>query len=290
MKNIENLKTGDVAVVGIPSDANSSFMRGPALAPARIRQVLLAGSANMTTELGLDLEQHDGWGFAGDLALTVPDADTQIEAGISGLLDQGLRVVSLGGDHSITFPIMRAVSRRYPELTLVQLDAHPDLYDELDGNRLSHACPFARIMEAVLVKRLVQIGIRTLNQHQREQAERFGVEIITAAAWPGSRFLRATSVQPGAEGTGSLAEPQPLTGPIYLSLDLDVLDPAFAPGVSHHEPGGLSSRDVIDLIQALPGPIVGADIVELNPHRDLVNMTAMVAAKCLKEILGQMLG
>jgi arginase len=289
VKNIENLNTGDVAVVGIPSDANSSFMRGPALAPARIRQVLLAGSANMTTELGLDLDQHDGWGFAGDLAISVPDADAQIESGIAELLDRGLRVVSLGGDHSVTFPIMRAVSRRHPNLTLIQLDAHPDLYDELDGNRLSHACPFARIMEAGLVKRLVQIGIRTLNQHQREQADRFGVEIITASAWPGSRILRAAAAQPDAEGTGSIAVPQ-LSGPIYLSLDLDVLDPAYAPGVSHHEPGGLSSRDVLDLIQALPGPIIGADIVELNPHRDLVDMTAMVAAKCLKEILGRMLG
>ena len=231
MKNIQDLNDGDVAVVGIPFDANSTFMRGPALAPARIRQALLAGSANMTTEQGLDLEQHDGWGLAGDLDLNVPDADSQIEVGVAALLDQGLRVLSLGGDHSITFPIMRALSRRHQDLTLIQLDAHPDLYDELDGNRLAHACPFARIMEVGLVKRLVQIGIRTLNQHQREQAERFGVEILTASALSSSRFLQADPTALDHKGTGNLAERLSLTGPIYLSLDLDVLDPAFAPGV-----------------------------------------------------------
>ena len=178
-------------------------------------------------------------------------------------------MLSLGGDHAVTYPIMRAYAAKYPDLTIVQFDAHPDLYESLDGNRYSHACPFARIMEDGLVKRLVQVGIRTLNQHQREQAERYGVEIIEA--WDIADLALT------------------FDGPVYISLDLDVLDPAFAPGVSHHEPGGLSSRELLNLIKTLDAQIVGADVVELNPHRDLVNMTAMIAAKCTKELLARML-
>src|SRR6478736_8501406 len=101
-----------------------------------------------------------------------------IEAGISALIDQGKRPVSLGGDHSVTYPIVKAFAARYPALTIFHFDAHPDLYGEFEGNRLSHACPFARIMEAGLAKRLVQVGIRTINGHQREQAKKFGVEVV----------------------------------------------------------------------------------------------------------------
>jgi arginase family enzyme len=155
-------------------------------------------------------------------------------------------------------------------LNILHLDAHPDLYDELDGNRRSHACPFARIMEEKLATRLVQVGIRTMNPHQRQQAERFNVEVIDMRHW-----------QPGI--------PLEFDGPVYLSLDLDVLDPAFAPGVSHHEPGGLSTREVIHLIHSLKAPLVGADIVEYNPQRDPVGMTAMTAAKLLKEVVACMI-
>jgi arginase len=165
---------------------------------------------------------------------------------------------------------VRAYAARYENLNLLHLDAHPDLYDEFEGNRLSHACPFARIMEERLVRRLVQVGIRTINPHQRAQIERFGVEVIEMRDW-----------QPDLE--------LEFDGPVYLSLDLDVLDPAFAPGVSHHEPGGLSTRDVLRIIHNLPAPLVGADIVEYNPTRDLMDITAMTAAKLFKEIVAQMI-
>jgi arginase family enzyme len=109
-----------------------------------------------------------------------------------------------------------------------------------------------------------------MNPHQRAQAERFGVEVIEMRDWEAGHEVG-------------------LRGPIYLSLDMDALDPAFAPGVSHHEPGGLATRDVIQLIQGLQAPIVGADIVELNPRRDPVGITAMTAAKLLKEIAACMI-
>jgi arginase family enzyme len=125
-------------------------------------------------------------------------------------------------------------------------------------------------MEEGLVARMVQAGIRAMTPHQREQAERFGVEVITAQRWD-----QAAAID--------------FSGPVYLSLDMDVLDPAFAPGVSHHEPGGLSTRDVLDLIHALHAKLVGADIVEYNPKRDPVGITAMAAVKLLKEIAERLL-
>jgi len=269
---INELQFGTVAVLGVPLDENSSFMQGSALAPARIRKVLHAGSANLCAESGLDLGAETRWRDLGDVAfLGGATAFEQIEHAIAQLLDRDVRVFTLGGDHSITYPIVRAYSRKHPKLNILQLDAHPDLYDEFDGNRYSNACPFARIMEEQLVARLVQVGIRTMNPHQRQQAKRFGVEVIEMGAWhPGIAL--------------------DFDGPVYLSLDMDALDPAFAPGVSHHEPGGFATRHVLGIIQNLKTPIVGADIVEFNPERDPVGITAMVAAKFMKEIIAQMLG
>ena len=263
-----------VAIVGVPSDENSSFLRGAAQAPGQIRQLLHNGSSNLCAENGHDLGQEPRLLDMGDLSLGhgawQADGSPTITRQIASLLAKETHILSLGGDHAVTFPIVQAFAAKYPDLTILHIDAHPDLYDEFEGSRVSHACPFARIMEAGLARRLVQVGIRTLNAHQKAQAEKFGVEIIQMADW-----------QPGMALN--------LTGPLYLSLDLDGLDPAFAPGVSHHEPGGLTTRDLIGLIQAIDVPLVGADIVELNPVRDMVAMTTAVAAKLLKEIVVKLL-
>jgi arginase len=165
---------------------------------------------------------------------------------------------------------VKAVAKGYPDLTIFHFDAHPDLYEEFEGNRLSHACPFARIMETGVAKRLVQVGIRTINRHQREQAARYGVEVVEMRALPAYERLKSN-------------------GPVYISFDMDVLDPAFAPGISHREPGGMSVREAITHLHAIQGEIVGADLVEYNPVRDVSGMTATVGAKILKEILGQMI-
>jgi arginase len=269
--SLDHIRPGYVAVVGVPLDENSSFLSGAALAPPRIRQALHSGETNLCAEDGTDLGTDSRWLDLGDLDLQGGgDAFGRIEAAVATLLEQDLRTLALGGDHAITYPILRAYATKYADLTVLHLDAHPDLYDEFEGSRHSHACPFARIMEEGLVKRLVQVGIRTANPHQRDQARRFGVEVVEMRHYQ----------PPLALG---------LTGPLYVSIDLDVLDPAFAPGVSHHEPGGFSVRQVLRLLQELRVPVVGADIVELNPHRDLVGSTAMVAAKLLKEITSVML-
>jgi arginase len=245
-------------------------LRGASAAPPRIREALRCDASNLWTETGVDLGAANAFADAGDLALRDPDAFAAIEQAVGSLLQRGQRPLSLGGDHSITYPIVKAIARQHPGLTILHFDAHPDLYDELDGNRHSHACPFARIMEEKLAKRLVQVGIRTLNGHQREQAGKFGVEIIEMRSLPALDRMKAS-------------------GPIYISFDMDVLDPAFAPGVSHWEPGGMAVREAIAHLHPIEGTIVGADVVEYNPVRDVSGMTATVAAKIVKEILGMMI-
>ena len=183
-------------------------------------------------------------------------------------LERGQKLFTLGGDHSITYPILRALHSKYPKLDVLQIDAHPDLYDLYEGDPYSHACPFSRIMEEGLGSRLVQVGIRTLNAHQREQASRFGVEMYPMQNLP-------------------LTQPLRFSNPVYISLDMDALDPAFAPGVSHREPGGLSTREVISLLQNLEGEVVGADLVEYNPSQDPDGITAFVGAKLMKELLSR---
>jgi agmatinase len=257
-------------LLGIPFDGYSSHLRGAGEAPAKIREALRCEASNSWTETGVDIGVAGVYGDAGDLVFADKDAFAAIEAGVGGLVKQGKRPVSLGGDHSITYPIVKAVARRHTELTIFHFDAHPDLYEEFEGNRLSHACPFARIMEAGLAKRLVQVGIRTANGHQREQAQRFGAEMVEMRGLPAYEKLRAA-------------------GPVYVTFDMDVLDPGFAPGVSHREPGGMTVREAIAHLHAIEGQIVGADLVEYNPVQDIAGVTATVAAKILKEILGKMI-
>lgn len=261
---------GTPTLVGIPFDGQSSFLRGAGEAPAKIREEIKCDASNSWTELGVDLGAAGAYEDAGDFAFSEQEAFRAIESGLGALIDQGKRPISLGGDHSITYPIVKAFAGRYPELTIFHFDAHPDLYDEFEGNRLSHACPFARIMEAGLAKRLVQVGIRAATAHQREQARKFGVEMLEMRELPAHEKLTADK-------------------PVYISFDIDVLDPAFAPGVSHREPGGMTVREAIAHLHAIQGNIVGADIVEYNPVQDLAGMTATVAAKIVKEILGRMI-
>jgi arginase len=269
MLSQQTRQSGTPVLLGIPFDANSSYLRGPADAPALIRGAFHCESSNSSSESGIELSSETVLD-AGDLEFSSDHAFAAIERAVGELLDKGQVPVCLGGDHSITYPIVRAFGKRFADLTLVHFDAHPDLYEEFEGNRYSHACPFARIMEEGLVKRLIQVGIRTMNTHQRQQADRFGVEVVEMRELPAFERLK-------------------LDGPVYVSFDIDVLDPAFAPGISHREPGGMSVREAVAHLHAITGDIVGADLVEFNPKQDASHLTAMVCAKVLKEILGKMI-
>lgn len=255
-----------VRLIGLPTDSNSSFRRGAAAAPPRIRAQLASDHGNAAAESGAELGGAIDLRDGGDLALTeTATDDALITAAVAAALAAGEAPLLLGGDHSVTAPVLAAFARHFGPVNILHFDAHPDIYADFGGNPRSHASPFARILEAGHARRLVQVGIRTLNTHCREQAARHGVEIVPMRDFSPDRV------------------PQ-LDGPLYISLDLDGLDPAFAPGVAHREPGGLSVREVLNVLARIDAPVVGADIVEYNPACDVDEMTAVVAAKFVKEL------
>ncbi len=255
-----------IRLIGLPTDSHSSFLRGAAQAPAAIRAALASEHSNQASESGVELDVDLLVEDPGDVPLDEGPADVErIRNAAARAARDGSVPIFLGGDHMVTNPIVAGLAAVHGPLNILHFDAHPDLYDDFGGDPLSHASPFARIMEAGYALRLVQVGIRTLNRHCREQAERFGVEMVEMREFD----------------AGSVPIPD---APLYVSIDLDALDPAFAPGVSHHEPGGLSVRDLLSVLHRVETPIVGADVVECNPARDINGMTAVVAAKLVKEL------
>jgi len=264
------INVNGVSILGIPHDENSSFLKGAAEAPPKIRAELFSDANNLYTETRVNLATPGLIVDHGDIDFP-PDRDSWDVIGtkVSEVLNEGRPLICLGGDHAISHPIVRAVRRKHSKLTLLHFDAHPDIYDDFQENPRSHASPFARIMEQGLADRLIQVGIRTATAHQREQMQRFGVEAFEASSFRDDVRLEFST-------------------PVYISLDIDAIDPAYAPGVSHRESGGLSPRQIIRIIQSIRPAIVAADIVEYNPRRDIADLTASVASKLLKEIAGMM--
>lgn len=260
----------EFALIGIPYDEKASWLRGAADAPNAIRDASIEAKINAYTELGVNLVEDTSIIDLGNLTLSGPFTEvcTHIEQQILTILDKGIIPLILGGDHSITYPIVRAFSQRYRLIDILHFDAHPDLYDTYNGDPFSHACPFARIMEEGLAKRVIQVGIRSATATHRMKAETYGVQMLEMKDW--SEHVEIA-----------------FTNPVYLSFDMDALDPAFAPGVSHAEPGGLSTRQVLQLIHKLDAELIGLDIVEFNPSRDISEITAAAAVKILKEVIGK---
>ena len=254
------------ALIGVPSDVNSSFERGPALAPPLIRAALWSERGNAAAEDGREIGTDFALSDLGDLNLhEVPGDDAVIAAAVTACSAAGQVPLILGGDHAITHAAVRGIAAHHGPVTILHFDAHPDLYADFADNPRSHASPFARIMEAGLATRLVQVGIRTLNRHCRDQAQKYGVEIIEMADFAPERVPI-------------------LDGPLYISIDLDGIDPSEAPGVSHPEPGGLTAREVLAVLRRQTAPLVGADVVEYNPRFDQHERTAILAAKLIREL------
>jgi arginase len=269
---IERLQacTARTVAIGLPTSRNSSHLRASPDAPARVAGALLRDEGNPHAENGTDLSAPTAFQYLGDLALETDDEFDRIRQVAAAAFGLGKRPLFIGGDHSVTYPVLAGLHDTLGPVHIVHFDAHPDLYDSLLDNPLSHASPFARILECGYARSLWQYGIRALNPHQREQVRRFGVhchEMRDHRCWPAPRT----------------------DGPVYVSVDLDALDPAFAPGVAHREPGGMSVRDVLDLLAAVPGPVVGSDVVEYHPGRDIASATALVAAKLVRELAATMI-
>jgi len=266
-----NIQNCPVGVFGVPWDEKSSYLRGCADAPTKIWEAFNSYSTNRSAENGYDLGKDENFTFQGNMELSSGDEVVdEIAKQSSEIIEKGITPLFLGGDHAVTYPLVKGLAEHHKKINILHFDAHPDLYDNLEGDKYSHACPFARLWEEGLITRHVAVGIRTMNRHQKEQAEKFGSEIIDMMSFDPNMVIE-------------------FDGPVYISLDLDVLDPAFAPGISHYEPGGMTTRELIRIIQNFKGNLIGADIVEYNHTRDVNGVTAMVAAKLMKEVAVRLL-
>lgn len=267
---VKQKDTYDLAVFGIPYDAKSSYLKGAAAGPAAIRAASVEDMINAFTELGADLSRDADLVDLGDVDVSgkFEQVASRIETRLFEVLDRAAVPLVMGGDHSVTYPIVRALARVFPTLDILHFDAHPDLYEEFQGDPYSHACPFARILEEGIAARMVQVGIRAATTDHRAKAERSGIRMIEMK---------------------DLADDLTLSfrNPLYISFDIDALDPAYAPGVSHLEPGGMTTRQALGILHRLEADIVGMDIVEVNPSRDPSGITAAAAAKLLMEVAGK---
>jgi agmatinase len=206
---------------------------------------------------------------AGDLNLSVTasTAFEQIESAVSEIIEIGSTPIILGGDHSITIPSFRAVHSHHKNLKLLYFDAHPDLYSDFQGDRLSHACVVARILEldGISGSDITQVGIRTTSCEQIPAQKETGINTIHA--WEIEEFLYKEEAH------------------VYLSIDIDVLDPAFAPGCGNPVPGGITTRELISAIRKIKANVVAVDLVEVNPQIDASGNTAVAAVRILAETL-----
>lgn len=258
-----------VALIGFPWDASSSYARGAAQGPAVIRSTLFSEASSPYSLSGEDIRKAiNAYDFA-DLPEDPAQCRDAITARIATAIKAGRKPMSLGGDHSVTYPILRAMRDVHGPVNVFHIDAHPDLYESFEGDPYSHACPFARAIEDNCIGNLVQLGIRSASPQQRQFGKERGVVML------------------GAEEIDAVPYDR-LCAPLYVSIDLDGIDPAFAPGVSHQEPGGLTTREVLKALSNLPDAPVGADVVELNPTFDVNMATAHVAARLVKELTALM--
>ncbi len=267
---IQKSQEYDIAILGIPYDEKSCYLRGAAKGPQAIRAASTSKAINAWTELGVNLEEDGIMVDLGDVNVSgdYKTVSSRIEKKVLGVLEKDAVPIILGGDHSISFPVVKALAKKFSPLDILHFDAHPDLYEELYGDRYSHGCPFTRIMEEGLAQNLVQVGIRAATGEHRERAAQYGV-----------RMVEMKDIQENL----SLE----FSNPLYISFDMDALDPSAAPGVSHHEPGGLSTRQAIRILQALKAEIVGLDVVEVNAERDASGITASAAVKIVREMAGK---
>ncbi len=259
--------------VGLPDDSQSSYRRGCAQAPGRIRWCYDGLSYGSTTESGLDL-----FGAVADLGdwpseSAWDETASRYEKSAAALFSRGRVPFFAGGDHAVTVPVVAALKALSRPLHVLQFDAHGDLYDEYEGSRSSHACTAARILEMPHVASLTQLGVRKFSAEQQQTIDRHPqrLQIHTARAlsrqWPPLEHLTPDSA-------------------VYVTLDLDVFDPAHAPGVSHPIPGGLSPREVLNLLIEARWKLVGMDAVEVNPSFDIHDQTAILAARLMHEAMG----
>ncbi|AIF69024.1 hypothetical protein PAP_03020 [Palaeococcus pacificus DY20341] len=260
-------------VLGIPWDASSSFRRGAREGPKTIRASTTGLLYNSFSESLIDLSKLWRYKDLGDVETegrTFMDVYEDVRKTVKENYKREALFLFLGGDHSITYHSVRAIKEASNEdFGLIYFDAHPDLYNAYDGSKYSHACVVRRLVEEGVVdpKNVIQIGIRAPTKEQIEFAEENGIKIISAG-----ELYKSPNVKIKLKRA-------------YLSFDMDVLDPAYCPGVGNPEPGGLSTRKLLEVVYQINTKIIGFDIVELAPQYDYNGISGFVAAKIIREVL-----
>lgn len=282
LPEIERVDRCDVAIVGLPFDSGTSYRPGARFGPTAIRQ----GSRLLRPfNPALDVSPFDRFQVADalDLAITpfeIERAVREIEAGADALLEQAPRIVALGGDHTVALPMLRSLHRRFGPIAVVHFDAHLDTWDTYFGAPVTHGTPFRRAAEEGLLRAgsCVHLGTR---------ASLYSAQDLPEDARLGFRVISANDV--AAEGVAAAADlvlSYVRTAPVYVSVDIDVLDPAHAPGTGTPEPGGLTSRELLALVRRLVAcRVVAADVVEVSPAYDHAEITAIAAAHVVYELL-----
>ena len=275
----------DIAVVGVPFDGGTTYRPGARFGPSAVRQAsrLLRPFNPAVGALPFELAQVVD---AGDIACTPfgpEEAVVQIEAAAETLLAGGGRLVAIGGDHTVALPLLRATSARHGPLALVHFDAHLDTWDVYFGQRFTHGSPFRRAWEEGLLSHdhCAHVGLRGPLYS--------GTDLVDDA---GMGFAQITADEVGERGVAAVTAgvlERVGDAPLYVSVDIDVLDPAHAPGTGTPEAGGLTSRELLSLVRGLaPARIVGADVVEVSPAYDHAEITAIAAAHVIYELLTAM--
>jgi agmatinase len=283
LPTLEAMGQCDVAILGIPFDSGVTYRPGARFGPSAIRQGsrLLRGY-----HPGLDVEPFflQQVVDAGDVACTpfdIEEALAQIQAGVSQVLQRSGAVIALGGDHTVALAMLRAVRQRHGPVAVVHLDAHLDTWSTYFGAAYTHGTPFRRAAEEGLLvsDRSIHVGIR---------GPLFSRDDLPQDSDLGFRQIDTSAVaELGAAAVADQVRERVGDAPVYVSVDIDVLDPAHAPGTGTPEAGGLASRELLGVLRKLAGlPIVSADVVEVAPAYDHAEITAIAAAHVVYELLG----
>ncbi|CAH2713975.1 Agmatinase [Neobacillus rhizosphaerae] len=273
IKSHPNFEESQVVLYGMPMDWTVSYRPGSRFGPARIREVSI-GLEEYSAYLDRELDEVKYFD-AGDIPLPFGNAQRSldlIEEFVDQVLDAGKFPLGMGGEHLVSWPVMKAVYKKYPDLAIIHFDAHTDLRENYEGEPLSHSTPIRKIAELIGPKNVYSFGIRSGMKEEFEWAKKNGMHI--------SKF---EVLEPLKEILPSLAG-----RPVYVTIDIDVLDPAHAPGTGTVDCGGITSRELLASIHEIARSevkVVGGDLVEVAPIYDSSEQTANTASKLIREML-----
>lgn len=260
-------------IYGMPMDWTVSFRPGSRFGPNRIREASI-GLEEYSPYMDKHMEEV-AYFDAGDMPLPFGNPQRSIEEiylYVKRLLEQEKFPLGLGGEHLVSWPIFQAMYEKYPDLKIIHIDAHADLREEYEGEKLSHSTPIRKACELIGPENVYSFGIRSGMREEFQYAKDSGMYMA-----------RYEVAKPLAEVLPSLAGQS-----VYVTTDIDVLDPAFAPGTGTAEAGGISSKELLEAIQLIANSdinVVGADLVEVAPNYDPTEQTAIAASKFVREML-----